>query len=224
MEDGILLCLLFNDTRASLLFLTVSEKITDTNKDPSLTSDNHQATITAKLATRLERDLEVLTRLSCEKRRGLLIEFPGVLLATFVPILENIQSIQQLSRLPFRQWILPERGPTHKQASTTLNIPPPLYVRSPNLTYSLSSISKDPGNAFDMTSGVSFDNEAVLDNLEARTRLDRGQCQALIAALAREFALIQGPPGTGKSYLGVQIMRVLQACRSKAQLGPVVVV
>ena len=60
--------------------------------------------------------------------------------------------------------------------------------------------------------------------MEVRTELDRGQCQALIAALTREFALIQGPPGTGKSYLGVQFMRVLLACKRKAHLGPVVVV
>lgn len=225
LEEGTLLCLLFVDnTKASLLFFTVSEKRVDTNRDPSLSSDNHQATIIVKLATRLEHDLEVLIRLSCEKRCGLLVEFPGVLLATFVPILENIQNMQQLSRLPFRQWILPERGPTHVQASTTLSIPSPLYARSSNFHYSLDAILKDLGDAFDMTSGVSFDNGAVLDNLEARTRLDRGQCQALIAALTREFALIQGPPGTGKSYLGVQIMRVLQACKLKAQLGPVVVV
>lgn len=225
LQEGILLCFLFfNGTRASLLFLTVSEKCTDTKKEPSLTSDKYEPTITAKLATRLERDLEVLTGLSFEERRGLLVEFPGVLLATFVPILENIQNMQRLSRLPFRQWISPEREPIRTQASTTPEIPPPLYARGTNFTHSLSSISKDSGNPFDMIPSTSLDNDTVIDKLEARTQLDRGQCQALVSALTREFALIQGPPGTGKSYLGVQIMRVLQACRSKAHLGPVVVV
>jgi hypothetical protein len=225
LQEGILLCFLFfNGTRASLLFLTVSEKCTDTNKEPSLTSDKYEPTITAKLATRLERDLEVLTGLSFEKRRGLLVEFPGVLLATFVPILENIQNMQRSSRLPFRQWILPESEPIRTQASTTSEVPPPLYARGRNFTHSLSSISKDSENPFDLIPSTSLNNDAVTDEIEARTELDRGQCQALVSALTREFALIQGPPGTGKSYLGVHIMRVLQACRSKADLGPVVVV
>ena len=225
LQEGVLLgFLFFNGTRASLLFLTVSEKCTDTKRESSLTSDKHEPIIIAKLATRLERDLEVLIGLSFEERRGLLVEFPGVLLATFVPILENIQNMQRLSRLPFRRWILPEREPIRTQASTTPEIPPPLYARGTNFTHSLSSISKDSGNPFDMIPSTSLDNDTVIDKLEARTQLDRGQCQALVSALTREFALIQGPPGTGKSYLGVQIMRVLQACRSKAHLGPVVVV
>lgn len=225
LEEGILLCLLFvDDTTASLLFFTVSEKCIETSKDTGLSADTHQATITVKLATRLERDLEVMTRLSCQKGCGLLVEFPDVLLATFVPILENIQSMQRLSRLPFRQWILPDRVPTHGGVSRPLNIPPPLYARSPDFAFSLKPILKDSEDDFPMNSRVSVDSSADLDNLEARTQLDRGQCQALVAALTREFAFIQGPPGTGKSYLGVQLMRVLQACKLKARLGPVVVV
>jgi hypothetical protein len=69
-----------------------------------------------------------------------------------------------------------------------------------------------------------MDDVASVAELEARTSLDRGQCLALMAALTREFAFIQGPPGTGKSYLGVQLMSVLLACKEKADLGPVVVV
>ncbi|TLD25489.1 hypothetical protein PspLS_05703 [Pyricularia sp. CBS 133598] len=60
--------------------------------------------------------------------------------------------------------------------------------------------------------------------LESRTGLDRGQCEGLAAALTREYALIQGPPGTGKSYVGVQLTRVLLACKSKASLGPIMVI
>ena len=46
---------------------------------------------------------------SCHNTHGALIEFPGVLLATFVPILKNLQNMHQLGQLPFRQWILPDR-------------------------------------------------------------------------------------------------------------------
>ena len=71
---------------------------------------------------------------------------------------------------------------------------------------------------------MSIDSDVELDKPEARTHLDRGQCRALIAVLTREFAFIQSPPGTDKSYLGLQIMRVLQACKLEARQGPVVVV
>ena len=219
LEEGILLCLLFvDDAKASLLFFTVSEKCIDTRNDHGLTSDQNQATITAKLATHLETDLEMMTRLSCQKQRGLLVEFPGVLLATFVPILENLQNMQRLSRLPFRDWILPGQG-THR-----FDIPPPLYASGQNFTFSLKCIMKTSEHDFSLASTASANSSTAVNVLEAQTQLDRGQCEALIAALTREFAFIQGPPGTGKSYLGVQLMRVLQACKKKAQLGPIVVV
>jgi DNA replication protein DnaC len=70
----------------------------------------------------------------------------------------------------------------------------------------------------------SSDDTTIVDTIEARTALDRGQSQALISALTREFAFIQGPPGTGKSYLGVELMKVLMDCKSRVDLGPVIVV
>ncbi|KAI9752215.1 MAG: hypothetical protein M4579_005718 [Chaenotheca gracillima] len=225
LDEGVLLCLLsFDGSKASLLLLTVSKKSVEIKDDAGLSSDIHQATITAKLATRLQPDLEDLVQLSCQKTQCLLVEFPGVLLATFVPILENIQSMQELSRLPFRLWILPDRVHTYEEVSMPLDVPPPLYARKTDFTFSLKPILKESEDDFHLGPRVSVDSKADIDILEARTNLDRGQCQALVAALTREFAFIQGPPGTGKSYLGVQLMQVLQASRERADLGPVVVV
>ena len=219
LEEGILLCLLSLDAaRVSPLFFTVSEKSIATSNHYGLSSDKTQATITAKLATHLETDLGLMTRLSCQKQSGLLLEFPGVLLMTFIPILENLQSMQRWSRLPFRQWILPSQGTSH------FDITPPLYARGQNFTFSLQCIMKDTEDDFSLESTASTNSSIAVDVLEARTNLDRGQCEALIAALTREFAFIQGPPGTGKSYLGIQLMRVFQSCKAKARLGPVVVV
>ena len=219
LEEGALLCLLsLDDAKVSPLFFTVSEKSIAPLNEYGLTFDKKRATITAKLATRLETDLDLMTRLSCRKQRGILLEFPGVLLTTFIPILENLQSMQRSSRLPFRQWILPGQG------TNNFDIPPPLYARGQNFTFSLKCIMKDPEDDFPLNSTASTNSGIAADVLEARTHLDRGQCEALIAALTREFAFIQGPPGTGKSYLGVQLMRVLQSCKAKARLGPVVVV
>ena len=229
LEEGILLVYLFleDDTdspKASLLFLTVSQKCTDASKNFGLSSKTQLATITAKLATRKQSDLEKLIRLSSSKTHGILIEFPGVLLATFVPILESIQNMQRLSRLPFRQWILPDRVGAYNEGVEATDVPPPLYTRSPGFKFSLQPILNSAGDEFSIDPRVSANNINTIGELERRTNLDRGQCQALVAALTREYAFIQGPPGTGKSYLGVRLMRVLLACKLKAKLGPVVVV
>lgn len=225
LEEGILLVFLSaQDAKSSLLFFEVSHKCTDPSKGFGLSSHGHMATITAKLATRNQNDLDKLVRLSCSRTTGLLVEFPDVLPATFVPILEGIQNMQRLSRLPFRQWILPDHVATSDDKSIVIDVPPPLYARSPNFSFSLQPILKCAGDVFSIDPRSPPDDINTINELESKTNLDRGQCQALVAALTREYALIQGPPGTGKSYLGVQLMRVLLGCKKKANLGPVVVV
>lgn len=226
-EDGVLLCLLsIQGSTPSMLFLTVSEKVVDANKKHSLSSHDYHATITTTLTSLNPSDVETLTRLNCEKARGILIEFPGILPPTFVPVLKNLQEMQRLSRLPFRQWILPDSrsatGDTLQHTST--GVPPPLYARIDGFNYSLKPILKNSSADFALNSRESVDNNAIIDRVVEQTELDRGQSQALIAALTREYAFIQGPPGTGKTYLGIKLMRVLLTCRVKANLGPVVVV
>ncbi|KAI9734023.1 MAG: hypothetical protein M1834_002680 [Cirrosporium novae-zelandiae] len=225
LEEGVLLCFVsLINLKSSLLFFVASERCVDTKKQHSLSSHDYLGTITAKLATRTQSDMELMIRLSGNDTGGVLLEFPGVLLASFIPILENLQQMQQLSRLPFRQWILPDPITLHGNASKLLDIPPPLYARDPCFTFSLKSILKNPNTDFSLRSSALVKDNSTINKLEAQTELDRGQCEALIAALTREFAFIQGPPGTGKSYLGVQLMKVLLACKSKAHLGPIVVV
>lgn len=227
LTEGVLLSFIsFQDGEIRHLFFIVTEKNTDTSKDHSLTKKDHQGTITAKLASHDQTNVESAVGLSYQKARGMLIEFPGILPATFIPILENLQDMQRLSRLPFRQWILPDRiGDT--QEAARINIPPPLYAREPGFNFSLNPLLK-PGRPHD--GGISInpasatDDSTIIDEMEARTDLDRGQCRALLVALTREFAFIQGPPGTGKSYLGIQLMKVLMHCKQTVNLGPVVVV
>jgi hypothetical protein len=168
--------------------------------------------------------METLLRLSCHSTWGVLIEFPGVLLATSIPILENLQNLQQQSRLSFREWILPNPIGTNGDTSAVLNVSPPLYTRNPGFTFSLKAILKKADDDFSLSLSTPIDDTVTIDELETKTSLDRGQCQALVTALFREFAFIQGPPGTGKSYLGVHLMKVLLSCKFKANLGPIVVV
>ncbi len=208
------------------LFMTVSGRNTDTKKDGGLTKESHHGTITVKLASHGQSDVESLIQLSCRMARGVLIEYPKVLPATFVPILENIQDMQRLSGLLFRQWILPQRV-SNNQRIITANIPPPLYARRIGFGFPLAPIMKagwldQVVLCIDPTTSV--DDPVVVDRVETQTTLDRGQCQALVAALTREFAFIQGPPGTGKSYLGIQLMRVLLHSKQEADLGPILVV
>jgi hypothetical protein len=104
LEEGVLLCMLWFDRgKSSLPFFTVSDKQTDPKSTHGLCSHGYLATITAWLATTSQRDVELMISKSPGNQVDILIEVPGVILATFIPILENLQDMQRLSRLPFRQ-------------------------------------------------------------------------------------------------------------------------
>ncbi|KAM0160649.1 hypothetical protein ACHAQE_004506 [Botrytis cinerea] len=224
LTEGVLLCLLsFNGTKCTPIFLTVTRKSPHFDLDHSLVLNKPRSIVTAKLATRSFNDLESLTLLNSSSATGILVELPSVILATFTPILENLQDMQRLNRLPFRQWILPDRR--QLGSSATLNIPPPLYARGSRFAYSLDSILQDSsgGNLLIKPSESSFHDAGLIDQIEQRTELDRGQSEALLAALLREFCHIQGPPGTGKSFLGVKLVKVLLSCQT-ARLGPIIIV
>ncbi|KAF1833598.1 P-loop containing nucleoside triphosphate hydrolase protein [Decorospora gaudefroyi] len=225
-EEGSLISLIWvQDGEVQHIFLTVSQKITDPTKEYGLTHHSDMGFITASLVTQDRPTVKMLMTALTGMTPGILLEFPKVMPATFAPILESLKAMQRLNRLPFRQWIIPEKctGPT--RVRTTHKIPPALYARAHGFKYPLKTLvtkGEDESLWVDPTS--SCDDEALLNNLEAKTQLDRGQCRALVAALTREFAFIQGPPGTGKSYLGLQIMRVLLDIKVKADLGPILIV
>jgi hypothetical protein len=128
----------------------------------------------------------------------------------------------RLNRLPFRQWILPDRMGALDN-DPILNIPPPLHARGMDFKYSSRSILTD-GNGHDVLIDPSSspDDNEVIDLVKCRTSLDRGQYQAVIAALARKFAQTQGPPDTEKSFLGVHLMSVL--LDSMSESSPIIVV
>lgn len=227
LKEGSLLCLIaFEDSKSSLLFFTVSLKKTDHN-DPYGLSSSDNATVTAKPASIGDRNqLKQLIRLFHGRKtspKNWIVEFPGVLLGTFMPILENLQHMQKFGQLPFEEWIVPKPiQPEIAKNDLQINIPPPCYARDPDFKFDLKPILTDTGSFF--LDPVSAADPQIHHELQKRTSLDDGQCEALVAALTQEFALIQGPPGTGKSYLGVQLMRVLVHNKEAADLGPVIVV
>ncbi|EXJ78660.1 hypothetical protein A1O1_09061 [Capronia coronata CBS 617.96] len=189
LSEGVLLSFI-SVNEVQHLFFTVSERITDTSKAHSLTHKDYQATITAKLASHDQMSVEAATRLSYKKARGVLIEFPGVLPATFTPILENLQDMQRHSRLPFRQWIVPDRISAIQQVKD-ISIPPPLYARHRGFAFALEPImSRDklPVDSISIDPATSANDPTLIDTMEAQTDLDRGQWTT------RNWQILSGRP------------------------------
>jgi hypothetical protein len=225
LEEGCLLSYIWMD--GSVLqhsFLAVTQKNTDPRKGCGLANRGDFATITAKPVTKDSQSLWDLLRSGLNRRQGVLIEFPNIIPATFVPILENLQNMQRLSLLKFQQYILPDPHNGSPHQNVYQDVAPPLYARSAGFSFPLAPILTKQNETLSITTLSSQDNTDLIQEVVSRTELDVGQVKALIAALTREFAFIQGPPGTGKSYLGLQVMKVLLAIQEKANLGPVIVV
>jgi hypothetical protein len=206
------------------VFLTLARKSAKDRDDGILVSDRGLVEITAQPMTQDKPTLEMLMQAAASGSQGILLEFPHVMPATFVPILESLQDMQRLGGMPFHQWIVPNSHNEPSDVKVYHDIPPPLYARRAGFTFPLRAITNGADDSLSVDATSPGDNKELLDKIEANTTLDRGQCQALLAALTREFAFIQGPPGTGKSYLGVHLMRVLLGVKKKAKLGPVLVV
>ncbi|KAB2101546.1 hypothetical protein AG0111_0g10456 [Alternaria gaisen] len=226
-DDGSLLSFIWiQENVVQHIFLTVSDKTTDPKKEYGLTHNHQMAYVTTSLVTQDRATVKMLMRANIGVTRGLLLEFPKVMPATFAPTLESLQAMYRLNRLPFRQWIVPDKHSGTPGARGVQKIPPPLYARTSGFRFPATTLMKDKnGEPFSIEPTSSCDDEALLDKLENKTQLDRGQCRALVAALTREFSFIQGPPGTGKSYLGLQIMRILLDIKKrKKDLGPILIV
>ncbi|KAL5337619.1 hypothetical protein BJX70DRAFT_409080 [Aspergillus crustosus] len=223
LEEGSLVCFLTTQgTGQRLIFFEVTVK--NTSKDrahqnkSSLVSDRFAPSITVKLATCLQQEVVFLGQVYSEKLTGVLVDFHGLIPATFVPILKNLQRIQREGELAFHRWVLPGLH----NADEARRIPPPAYARKPGFVFPLKAIT----NAGVDSVTLDANNPESIDiiKLQMQTGLDHGQCQGLIAALTREYALIQGPPGTGKSYVGVKLVQALLETKNEAKLGPILVI
>ncbi|KAK4204580.1 putative zinc-finger and helicase domain-containing protein [Triangularia verruculosa] len=228
LQHGALVCFIFTTSRreSSMLFFVVTDKSVDDIKDEeglsSLVQPGLDPSVSVKLVCQDERNLSLLNRAFVEKMTGTVIDIPGIIPDTFVPILRNLQQMMEEGYLPFQQWILPSPQVDGVDQKQTMNVPPPLYARKKGFVFRFDSILTDQEDSLLFDS--QFPDSVDLQRLENGTGLDKGQCRALIEALSREYALIQGPPGTGKSYVGVQLLRVLLSHKRSADLGPIVVI
>lgn len=224
LEAGGLVCFVSarGEDKSFLLFV-VTRKNTKEEQEgqnrSTLVSARFSPAVTVKLASGTQENVATLNRMFAEKQEGLLIELPGLIPETFVPVLENLQRMMRDGDLAFRRWIVPQTDASGSQGPT--NIPPPAYARHAAFRFRLRSITRSgqPALSINPAEPGTVDSAA----LEAATGLDRGQSDSLIAALTREYALIQGPPGTGKSYVGVQLVRVLLDHKDEGDLGPILV-
>jgi hypothetical protein len=227
VEPGSLVCLTASCGDANLPLLLV---ITQKNKgtyEQHLDSDRRTRSVTARLASLREEELRLAVQLYNRKARGILVGIPGLLPATFTPILRNLQDAIKSGRLPFQDWTIPRiLEDTDSRGSLVTAPPPPRYAQPDGFNFDLSPILRHPTTqALELRVAEPLgDDGPFVRRLEACTTLDRGQCRALVYALTHEFALIQGPPGTGKSYLGVKLLQVLLAAKDKSRLGPIVVI
>ena len=239
LQVGALLCLV-SDHNNGFTFLTVTDRKVEANPGTENTQNEivdlagHQekALVTLRLVD-ASKDLEVIL---AEYYRQIqlgpadkyvypyLVEFPGLLFASFEPILRFLQNITSRGMIPFSNLLAPEGNsadahptsdPTHDEV---IKVPPPLYLTK-HRKLNLSSITKGKAPLFH-----SLANPCTVRDLKRLTTLDPGQCSAFLSALSNELALIQGPPGTGKSYVGVQLVKVLLANNTNLRLGPIICV
>ncbi|KAK4901411.1 hypothetical protein LTR49_027282 [Elasticomyces elasticus] len=148
-----------------------------------------------------------------------LVEFPGVLLAAFMPTLQAMQSMSEALDVPFGDILAP--GSTPNDSGRHTNLVPPTYATELGFSFDLSSITYDEP-ALHLTLGTN--TEDTIEQLTRRSTLDQGQAEAVVRSLSRSLALIQGPPGTGKSYAGVQLIKILLTYKLAVGLGPIVCV
>ena len=143
-----------------------------------------------------------------------LVEFPGILLPSFRPILEALQIMSSDLKVPFADMI----APSSSNAETSTPIGPPAYALQPGFAFDLRPVANNHELYLDLR------KELDMNRFLQYSSLDKAQGVALVNALSRSLALIQGPPGTGKSYVAVQAVKVLLARREEAEMGPIICV
>ena len=185
------------------------------DEQPSLFKHADQAAVMLSL---IEDKSEEITWINshlgkARKLQQSLIEFPGILLASFQPTLQALQNMSRTLDLPFSQFIAPD-----VQYAGDVETPAPHYSRRPGFAFDLETLTG--GEQLRLTPGQPFDDTT----LREKCTLDDAQRLSTLNALQSSVALIQGPPGTGKSYTGVAIIKALLKNRDAAELGPIVCV
>ncbi|KAI1423512.1 hypothetical protein F5Y12DRAFT_798354 [Xylaria sp. FL1777] len=233
LQPGALVCIISDDK--SILFCVVAKTTTTTAdqrrrggqdpdavreksmREPSLAEDDTFAYVHLNIAelndSNFQQALFWYQNIG-PKNKQCLVEFPGVLLASFQHTLEALQSMSKAPDVPFTDLIAPST-----QTTGITEVPPPQYSTKAGFYFDLGCLAKDGSNLrFSLTEPLNAQSLAM------HSTLDETQSLALINSLSRGLSLIQGPPGTGKSYTGEKIIKVLLANKEKGKLGPILCV
>lgn len=234
LQPGALICVL--DATGMVQFFEVADSTlrvakatgnrSDANEDPqsraqkdfTLSSDKDYLYVKLSLVSTSKPDLSRVLwwyRDIGSSPRRYLVEFPGVMLASFRYTLEALQQLSQKPNLPFSDLIAPVTPTT----GTKLAVLPPLFARASGFEFDLRCLTLDQK---ELT--ASLGQLPTAKYVSLRTGLDETQSEALLSTLSRELSLVQGPPGTGKSYTGEKIIKVLLANKRKTNLGPILCV
>ncbi|KAK5662144.1 hypothetical protein OQA88_8049 [Cercophora sp. LCS_1] len=239
LQSGALICVL--DATGSVLFCVVSDstmRTSDDRRDRWQRKDNKANGPDApKLLTLSEDQDSLFLRLLLvdpgkrELKQALswyqnvgsspnryLVEFPGVLLASFKDTLEALQQIYRQPNVPFSNLLAPPQVSSVNSTGGS-KIPLPQYARQAGFSYGLSCLG-GPIADFSINPQTPPDPQVIA----SQSTLDSTQSAALLNTLCRGLSLIQGPPGTGKSYTGEKIIKVLLENKRKAKLGPILCV
>ncbi|KAK0931386.1 hypothetical protein LTR91_000335 [Friedmanniomyces endolithicus] len=199
--------------------LETGKTVQPLHKSYNLWSEVERAHIVAKPVDQSEMYI-LLDQLTTGPAEQLsLVEFPGVLLPTFMPTLQAMQNMSETLDLPFAEVLAPVS--TAANVDDEIDVGPPNYATKPGFRYDLSAVTK-AGRQLFMTSARNVE-EMTLE-LTTHSSLDFGQAQSVVSSLSRSLALIQGPPGTGKSYTGVQLIKILLHNKKAGDLGPIICV
>lgn len=233
LQVGALVCVI--DGTDSVIFCTVSESTlrnqsdqkirtekkpaNDSSTEPKLTlsDDGNYLHVNLQL---IDAAQDVVTQaLHWYKKKGpsgyrYLVEFPGILLASFKHTLDALKEMRQKPYMPFIDLLAPT-----DIKFTEASIQPPQYARAADFAFDLRCLTND-----DTEFLVSPQHLPDPKTVKSRTSLDVTQASALLNTLSRELSLIQGPPGTGKSYTGEKIIKCLLANKRKCTLGPILCV
>lgn len=247
-DRGTLACLVTKGPNdfCRITFFTISKKETNPSMDDGLATGRYGHISVQLVRSKKEggRDWEDIEDSDCEDiedsdmdfilgrlsrhavpMTSVLVNFPKIIPATFLPVLDNLQQLSARGNLPLSQWIAPSSETMLIGSDLSQDNLPPAYSRATTfLRWDLGPILKDQLNDLFLSPTTQPDDQMVLKTLEEMTTLDSGQCKALITGLTKEMSLIQGPPGTGKSYVGVQIVMVLLHNKQWSDIGPIVCV
>lgn len=182
------------------------------NDTSSLFRQTRRASVLLRLAEYKMKDIIwISAHITSSKTRQSLVEFPGVFLPSFQPILQILQKMSRTLNLSFAKIIASD------SQTYAVVIKPSTYSTKNGFNFSLDVLA---GASLTLKPEQSFDYA----KLKEESTLDEAQQFAVIQALNNGLTLIQGPSDTGKSYRGVAIIKALLCNLDAADLGLIICV